>query len=104
MRPSVNFIKQSIRQSTNWTAVEPNDDRLQTSVKTMVTSFLTDLWRRGMLVGTSPDQVFYVNRDETNNPPEEGVQGKLRIEVGAALGRPAEFITFEVSQPVGQSS
>ncbi|MFD9634965.1 phage tail sheath family protein, partial [Streptomyces violascens] len=85
VRRSVNFIKQSIRQSTNWAVFEPNDDALQTSVGAMVTSFLRDLWRRGMLVGKSPEEAFYVVCDETNNPPENAAQSKLICDVGVAL-------------------
>ncbi|MFF8732205.1 phage tail sheath family protein [Streptomyces sp. NPDC015171] len=102
VRRSVNFIKQSIRQSTNWVAFEQNDDRLQTSVKAMITSFLTDLWRRGMLVGKATEEAFYVICDGTNNPPEEVQRGTLTAEVGAALVRPAEFITFEITQQANQ--
>ncbi|MFJ9417594.1 phage tail sheath family protein [Streptomyces sp. NPDC101227] len=104
VRRSVNFIKQSILQSTNWVVFEPDDDRLQTSVKAMVASFLTGLWRRGMLVGKSPEEAFYVTCDETNNPPEQVAEGKLLVEIGVALVRPAEFITFQVSQHIKQST
>ncbi|QDQ09388.1 phage tail sheath family protein [Streptomyces spectabilis] len=103
VRRSMNFIKQSILQSTQWAVFEPNDERLQTSVTAMISSFLTGLWRRGMLRGQSPEQAFYVVCDATNNPPEEVLQGKLTAEVGVALVRPAEFITFRVSQVIGQS-
>ncbi|MFI1682994.1 phage tail sheath family protein [Streptomyces sp. NPDC020607] len=104
VRRSVNFIKQSIHQSTNWAVFEPNDDRLQTSVRAMTTGFLTGLWRRGMLVGQSPDQAFYVVCDETNNPPEKVAQGELVVEVGVALVRSAEFITFQISQILDQNA
>ncbi|MEU5431170.1 phage tail sheath subtilisin-like domain-containing protein [Streptomyces olivoreticuli] len=104
VRRTVNFIKQSILQSTRWVVFEPNDDRLQSSVTAMVTSFLMGLWRRGMLVGKSPEQAFRVLCNETNNPPEDVLQGRLRCEVGVAIVRPAEFITFEVSQILEQSS
>ncbi|MER7000688.1 phage tail sheath subtilisin-like domain-containing protein [Streptomyces sp. NPDC000410] len=104
VRRTVNFIKQSILQSTRWAVFEPNDDRLQTSVTAMVTSFLTGLWRRGMLTGANTEQAFYVVCDESNNPPEDALQGKLNIEVGAALVRPAEFITFKVTQIINQST
>ncbi|MFD0415952.1 phage tail sheath family protein [Streptomyces sp. NPDC127108] len=103
VRRTVNFIKQSILQSTRWVVFEPNDDRLGTSVTAMITSFLTGLWRRGMLVGANTEQAFYVVCDESNNSEEEVSQGKLNVEVGVALVRPAEFITFRVSQSVDQS-
>ncbi|MFB6567552.1 phage tail sheath family protein [Streptomyces noursei] len=104
VRRSVNSLRRSIRRSTTWAAFEPNDERLQTSVRAMVTSFLTGLWRRGVLVGRSVEEAFYVVCDETNNPPERGSQGKLLVQIGVALVRPAEFITFQVDQITERSS
>ncbi|AIA01389.1 phage tail sheath family protein [Streptomyces noursei] len=104
VRRAVNSLRRSIRRSTTWAVFEPNDERLQTSVRAMVTSFLTGLWRRGVLVGRSAEEAFYVVCDETNNPPEKGSQGKLLVQIGVALVRPAEFITFQVDQITERSS
>ncbi|MEW1679523.1 phage tail sheath C-terminal domain-containing protein, partial [Streptomyces noursei] len=104
VRRAVNSLRRSIRRSTTWAVFEPNDERLQTSVRAMVTSFLTGLWRRGVLVGRSAEEAFYVVCDETNNPPERGSQGKLLVQIGVALVRPAEFITFQVDQITERSS
>ncbi|MFC9816110.1 phage tail sheath family protein [Streptomyces virginiae] len=102
VRRTVNFIKESIRQSTEWVVFEPNDDALRTSVQGTVSSFLTDQWRRGALVGATPDQAFYVRCDGTNNPPEDIAAGRLTVEVGAAIVRPSEFITLHITQIINQ--
>lgn len=104
VRRTRNFINQAILQSTRWAVFEPNDERLHTSVTAMISSFMTRLWRQGMLVGKSPEQAFYVVCDQTNNPPEQTAQGLLHVEVGAAIVRPAEFITIPVSPVLEQSS
>ncbi|MCY0924152.1 MULTISPECIES: phage tail sheath family protein [unclassified Streptomyces] len=104
VRRTINFIKESIRQSTEWVVFEPNNDALQTSVQVTISNFLTSLWRRGALVGATPDQAFYVRCDEGNNPPEDVYQGKLTCDVGVAIVRPAEFVTFRVTQIINQSS
>ncbi|WP_162602936.1 phage tail sheath subtilisin-like domain-containing protein [Streptomyces sp. CS090A] len=103
VRRTINFIKESIRQSTQWVVFEKNDDALRTSVQTTVSNFLTSLWRRGALVGATPDQAFFVRCDESNNSPEDVAEGKLTVDVGVAIVRPAEFVTFQVTQTIDQS-
>ncbi|MFD7258843.1 hypothetical protein [Streptomyces sp. NPDC059874] len=40
---------------------------------------------------------------ETDNPPDELLQGKLTCEIGAALIRPSEFVTVRVTRDVSQN-
>ncbi|MFG2894937.1 phage tail sheath family protein [Streptomyces sp. NPDC048248] len=98
VRRTVNFIKESIHRSTVWAVFEPNDDSLLASVQDAVSNFLTSLWRQGMLVGRSSAEAFYVRCDKSNNPSE----GKLVCDIRVAVVRPAEFITFQVTQDLSQ--
>ncbi|MFD7020512.1 phage tail sheath C-terminal domain-containing protein [Streptomyces sp. NPDC059928] len=101
VRRQINYLSESIRQSTDWAVFEPNDDQLRSSIQSSVSQFLTDQWRAGALLGTSPEQAFSVVCDESNNPPESVTAGALSIDVGVAAVRPAEFITFRISQDSG---
>ncbi|MEU7133402.1 phage tail sheath subtilisin-like domain-containing protein, partial [Streptomyces sp. NPDC046261] len=67
VRRLVSFLSDSIRQSSTWAVFEPNDERLWASLRHAVSSFLTDQWRQGALVGHKPDEAFYVICDDTNN-------------------------------------
>ncbi|MFD7341970.1 phage tail sheath family protein [Streptomyces violascens] len=102
VRRLVNYLSDSIRQSSTWAVSEPNDDRLRASLRHSVTSFLTDQWHQGALLGRTPEEAFYVICDPTNNPPETPAQGQVICDIGVAPVRPAEFITFQVLQTLGQ--
>ncbi|MCX5112483.1 hypothetical protein OOK13_29190 [Streptomyces sp. NBC_00378] len=81
---------------------EPNDERLSASLRHSVTSFLTDQWRQGALVGRTPDEAFYVICDATDNNAETN-DGKVVCDIGVAPVRPAEFVHFTITRIVGQS-
>ena len=59
---------------------------------------------QGALVGTTPEQAFYVLCDETNNPPSSVDEGKLIVEIGVCPSKPAEFVIFRISQWQGGES
>jgi phage tail sheath protein FI len=92
------MVEASVEAATQWVVFEPNDHRLWRRVVRTVSSFLTLLWRSGALMGTSPEQAFYVKCDEETNPPEVVDAGQLVIEVGLAPVKPAEFVIFRIGQ------
>jgi phage tail sheath protein FI len=59
---------------------------------------LTDLWRKGYLIGAVPEEAFYVKCDEETNPPEVRDAGEVICEIGLAIVRPLEFIVFRIGQ------
>ncbi|MEU5599506.1 phage tail sheath subtilisin-like domain-containing protein [Streptomyces sp. NPDC020298] len=102
VRRLVNYLGDSIRQSTTWAVFEPNDDRLWATIRSSVSQFLTDQWRQGALLGRTPDEAFYVICDESNNPPESVAGGHVICDIGVAPVRPAEFVHFTITQIAGQ--
>ncbi len=92
------MVESSIEQATQWVVFEPNDHRLWKRVERTITSFLTLLWRNGALMGTSPEQSFYVKCDDETNPPEVIDAGQLVVEIGLAPVKPAEFVIFRIGQ------
>ncbi|MFJ6776297.1 phage tail sheath family protein [Kitasatospora sp. NPDC091257] len=101
VRRYVNFLSDSIKQSTQWAVFEPNNADLQARVRGTATSFLTDQWRSGALVGKTAADAFYVVCDETNNTPATMAQGQLICDIGVAPTRPAEFVVFRITQTYG---
>ncbi|MFF9457336.1 phage tail sheath C-terminal domain-containing protein [Streptomyces flaveolus] len=93
VRRLVNFLSDSIR-SAAWTASETNDEHLRASLRQAVTSFLTDQWHQGTLQGSSAEEAFSVTCDDTNNTNETAKSGKVAVDVGVAVVRPAEFVRF----------
>ncbi|WP_433517390.1 phage tail sheath family protein [Nonomuraea sp. CA-143628] len=104
VRRLVSFLSDSIQQSTIWAMFEPNDDQLWATLRHAVTSFLTDQWRLGALVGRTPEEAFYVICDSTNNTPSTIDTGQVVCDIGIAPVRPAEFVQFTITQLAGQSA
>ncbi|QSY49875.1 MULTISPECIES: phage tail sheath family protein [Streptomyces] len=102
VRRLVSFLSDSIRQSSTWAVFEPNDDRLWAALRHSVTSFLTDQWRQGALLGRTPDEAFYVICDRTNNTSSTIDAGQVICDIGIAPVRPAEFVHFTITQIAGQ--
>jgi phage tail sheath protein FI len=92
------MVETSIERATQWVVFEPNDHRLWKRVTRTISSFLTLLWRNGALMGTSPEQAFFVKCDEETNPPEVVDAGQLVVEIGLAPVKPAEFVIFRIGQ------
>ncbi|MBD0747321.1 phage tail sheath subtilisin-like domain-containing protein [Streptomyces sp. CBMA152] len=98
------FLNESIRRGTDWAVYEPNDHKLWAALRHSVTSFLDEQWRRGVLVGASPQEAFQVICDESNNDQRAPIgRGAVRVDISVAPARPAEFVHFRITQLAGQS-
>ncbi|MGW0885665.1 phage tail sheath family protein [Streptomyces sp. NPDC002671] len=102
VRRLVSFLSASIQQSSTWAVFEPNDDRLRAALRQSVTSFLTDQWRQGALLGRNLEEAFYVICDNTNNMQTTIDAGQMVCDIGVAPVRPAEFVEFTVTLVAGQ--
>jgi len=54
--------------------------------------------RVGALLGSTPDEAFFVRCDATTMTVEDLANGRLICEVGVAPVRPAEFVIFRIGQ------
>lgn len=81
-----------------WTVFEPNDRQLWDKIIATLTFFLTDLFQMGVLVGTRPEEAFFVKCDDETNPPEVIERGEVIIRVGLAPARPAEFLVVTIKR------
>lgn len=96
-----NFLRESIDESTQFVAFEPNSPALWQRVRRAVTAFLRDQWQAGALLGETPDEAFFVKCDEETNPPDLRALGKVVTEIGVAMVRPAEFVVLRMQQETG---
>ncbi|MEJ8546923.1 phage tail sheath subtilisin-like domain-containing protein [Brevibacillus borstelensis] len=92
------FLEQSIKNGTNWVVFEPNDDRLWARVHRTIDSFLTRVWREGALMGTSPQEAFYINIGRSTMTQDDIDNGRLICIIGVAPVKPAEFVIFRITQ------
>lgn len=98
VRRLFNMIEESIANSTRWIVFEPNDQPLWKAIRRDVSAFLTLLWRDGALMGSSPEEAFFVKCDAETNTTESIDAGMVVTLIGIAPVKPAEFIVFRISQ------
>ncbi len=96
------YLKQSIDEGTQWVVFEPNDQDLWARVTQTIEAFLTTTWRDGALMGSSPDEAFYVECGESTMTQDDIDNGRLICEIGVAPVKPAEFVIFRIGQWTGE--
>lgn len=99
VRRFFSVVEESIKKSTNWVIFEPNTDATWVKVQAMIENYLFLKWRDGALVGAKPEQAYYVNvgLGKTMNSIDI-LEGRLIVEIGLAVARPAEFIILKFEQ------
>lgn len=100
-------VKRWLDQAMAGVVFEPNDPKLWIRIRREVSAFLRDLFQKGALRGTSPDQAFFVKCDAENNPAEVRAAGQVVTEIGLAAQAPSEFIVARIvygASPAGSAS
>ncbi|WP_457644548.1 phage tail sheath subtilisin-like domain-containing protein [Persephonella sp.] len=92
------YIEESIEEGIQWVVFEPNDKNLWDRVSQSISAFLLSLWRDGALMGSTPEEAFFVKCDETTMTQDDINNGRLVCEVGIAPVRPAEFVIIKIAQ------
>lgn len=93
------FIEQSIYANTSWAVFEPNDETLWNRVSSTIQLFLNTQWRSGALMGSTPEEAYYVKVGKGITMSDDDIlNGRLICEIGIAPVRPAEFIVFRITQ------
>ena len=92
------MVKESLVTSTQWAVFEPNDAATWMKVRAMIETYLTLKWQNGALAGIYAHQAFYVKCGLGSTMSKLDIlEGRLHVEVGLAILRPAEFIVFRFS-------
>ncbi|KAA9396520.1 phage tail sheath family protein [Haloarcula sp. CBA1130] len=95
------YIEESIDEGTQWVVFESNDERTWARVRQTVRNFLTSVWDDGALMGSTPEEAFYVKCDRSTMTQDDIDNGRLICEIGVAPVKPAEFVIFRISQWTG---
>ena len=98
VRRTLNYLEYTLKNATLFAVFEPNDQSLWSELTSVVSGLLSDYWSKGGLAGATAAQAFYVKCDNTNNTSATIAAGEVRIEVGVALQRPAEFVVIKIGQ------
>lgn len=92
------FVEESIDEGTQWVVFESNNEQLWARVRQTIRNFLTSVWQDGALMGTTPEEAFYVKCDRSTMTQNDIDNGRLICEIGIAPVKPAEFVVFRISQ------
>lgn len=104
VRRYFNYAEESIKKATEPFVFEPNDINTWVRVKAMIENFLTLEWRRGALAGAKSTDAFYVKvgLGETMSAIDI-LEGRMIVEIGLAVVRPAEFIILRFAHKMQES-
>lgn len=92
------FIKASLKRGLAFAKHRNNDRRLRAEVSNTVEAFLLRQYNNGAFRGNTPGESFTVDVSDAINPPEVVLAGELRVRIGLATQRPAEFIVVTLTQ------
>jgi phage tail sheath protein FI len=104
VRRFFNMVEESIKKSTSWAVFEPNDANTWVKVRGMIENYLIDKWRDGALAGATPKDSFFVKCGLGTTMSAVDIQeGRINVEIGLAVVRPAEFIILKFSHKLQTS-
>ena len=93
-------VRAALVRGLSWTVHESNDELLWTRVRDTANDLLSAYWRDGELVGSKPEEAFYVRCGRDTMTQQDIDSGRLVVEVGIAPVTPAEFVVVTVEQMV----
>jgi hypothetical protein len=92
------FLEQSISRGLEWVVFEPNGEPLWSRVRRLCSDFLQSLHRAGAFAGQTTDDSYFVRCGRDTMTQEDVEQGRLRVVVGFAPLRPAEFVVLDIAK------
>lgn len=99
VRRTLIYIEQSVKDAAKAYVFAANDASTWANVQSMISNFLTGVWKQGGLVGPKPADAFSVSvglgATMTN---EDILLGIMRVSLKVAVSHPAEFIEITFQQ------
>ncbi len=104
VRRFFNMVEESSKKATEPFVFEANDANTWVKVQGMLENYLTTLWRQGALQGAKPEHAFYVAVGLGKTMTALDIlEGRMIVEIGMAVVRPAEFIILRFSHKMAES-
>lgn len=95
------YIRESLQNGMLWAVFEPNNEDLWRKMTNTARAFLLGEFQKGALKGATPEEAFFVKCDAELNPQSEIDAGRVNMQVGLAVVKPAEFVVITITQQVG---
>ena len=104
VRRFFNMVEESTKKATEQFVFENNDANSWVRVQAMIENFLTTLWRQGALQGATTEKAFYVAVGLGKTMTALDIlEGRMIVEIGMAVVRPAEFIILRFSHKMPEA-
>ena len=105
IRRTQSMIGESLYSALQAVVFEPNDHRLWASLRASVTAFMDGLFRAGAFQGAKASEAYYVQCGLGSTMTQGDIDaGIVRVVVGFAPLKPAEFVVVQIKQIVGQTA
>lgn len=97
-------IEESLQKATGFAVFEPNDANTWVKVKGMIEGYLYGLWEKGALQGSTPESAYFVQVGlGTTMTDNDVLEGRMKVKIGIAAVRPAEFIILQFTHQLAQA-
>jgi phage tail sheath protein FI len=98
VRRTALFIESSIQQGTKWAVLEPNDEPLWAQIRRSAEIFMEALFRQGAFQGARAQDAYFVKCGRETTTIANQAAGIVRLMVGFAPLKPAEFVILKIQQ------
>jgi phage tail sheath protein FI len=93
------MVEQSCKKVLSAYMFQPNDNNTWITVTSAINNFLKNLWQQGGLIGAKPNDSFFVQCGlGTTMTAQDILNGCIKVQIGVAIVRPAEFIIISLDQ------
>lgn len=104
VRRTMIMLEQSCKLAAHAYIFQPNVQNTWVAVKSMISSFLTSVWKEGGLQGASAADAFSVECGiGSTMTPDDVLNGLMNVTVKVAIVHPAEFIVLTFQQEMAVS-
>ena len=105
VRRTQNMIGESLYNALQAVVFEPNDHKLWGGLRASIGNFMDGLHRAGAFQGEKASDAYFVNCGLGSTMTQGDIDaGIVRVVVGFAPLKPAEFVVVQIQQIVGQTA
>lgn len=104
VRRTVSMIEQSSKLAARTSIFEPNDANTWKGITSMISNFLKSIWKEGGLQGAKATDAYFVSCGLGSTMTTQDIlEGRLKVSIGVAIVRPAEFIIISFEQEMAKT-
>jgi phage tail sheath protein FI len=90
------YVEESLCRGTQWAQFEANGEPLWERLRLNIGAFMHALFRQGAFQGATPREAYFVKCDRETSSQVDIDTGRVRVLVGFAPLRPAEFVVLRM--------